>query len=226
MAGPSVGDTKFFGKKEQEGPSLLDKALIELEKVNKENLIEAIDIPKVEGRIDEAYVQAYTLQHLWETYVIADMLGYIFIAIVVIFIIIIGLLLKKFPAIRFVLFFIALLVALAGPEFIKGLIDKNARSSRLENLEIKRFDYSDNIVVDVDLLNTGKFDYEECIVTMTFYKKTDRLPVNIVNRIKPLHEERTILKDVNQSKYKHIRYTIFKIPKEINFTLEDTRKCK
>ena len=163
MAGPSVGDTKFFGKKEQEGPSLLDKALIELEKVNKENLIEAIDIPKVEGRIDDAYVQAHTIQHLWDTYVIADMLGYIFIAIVAIFFIIIGLLLKKFPTIRYLFFVIALIIALAGPKFIKGLIDKNARSSRLENIEIKRFDYSDNIVIDVDLLNTGKFDYEECI---------------------------------------------------------------
>ena len=58
------------------------------------------------------------------------------------------------------------------------------------------------------------------------YKKTDRLPINIVNRIKPLHEEITILKDVNQSRYKHIRYTIFKIPKEIDFTFENTRKCK
>lgn len=226
MAGPSVGDTKFFGKKEQEGPSLLDKALIELEKVNKENLIEAIDIPKVEGKIDDAYNQAYTLQHLWDTYVIADILGYIFIAIVVIFFIIIGLLLKKFPTIRYMLFFIALLLALAGPKFIKGLIDKTARSSSLENLEIQRFDYSDNIVVNVDLLNTGRFDYEECIVTITFYKQTDRLPVNIVNRLKPLHEQTTILKDINQSRYKHIRFTIFKISKDLNFTLDNTRKCK
>ena len=224
----SVEDTQFFGKDKDaiNPPSELDKAIEKLQAIDKEYIIERINIPKIEKRIDGAYDKADQIKHLWETYVIADILGYVFVGILTVLFLMLAYLFKKYDAVKYIFMTIALLVALNGGIFTKKIIDSVARSSKLENLDIKRFDYSDNMVVNVDLVNTGKFDYSECVVNFTFYKKTNKLPINILNKIQPLHEQTVKLKDIKRKAYKHIKLTIYTISKDLNFTLEHTKKCK
>lgn len=226
--GVSVGETQFFGKGKEviEPPTALEIAIKKLQKIDKEYILDRIDVPNMENKIDGAYDKVDTLQHLWETYVIADILGYVFVGIVALFFLMIAYLAKKHDVVKYIFIALAILVGTNGGKVTTKLIDSVARSSKFANLEIQRFDYSDNMVINVDLVNTGKFDYTECSVHFTFYKKTDRLPINIVNKIKPLHEQTVELKDIKRRSYKHIRLTIYTISKDLNFTMENTRQCK
>jgi hypothetical protein len=227
MAG-KVGNTQFFGKGKivAEPPSALEKALGKLKEIDKEYLIDKIDIPKVEKRIDGAYEKADTIRFLWETYVIADILGYIFVGILTLFFLMLAYLFRKYEGIKYLFIITALIVGINGGKFTKDMIDSSARSSRLENIETQRFDYSDNMVINMDLVNTGKFDYSECKIHFKFYKKTDRLPINIINKLKPLHEQAVTLRNIKRKTYKHIRMTIYTISRKLDFTMENSRKCK
>jgi hypothetical protein len=227
MAG-KVGNTQFFGKSKTvvEPPSALEKAIDKLKTIDKDYLIDKIDIPKVEKRIDGAYEKADTIRVLWETYVIADILGYIFVVILALFFLMLAYLFRKYEWIKYLFMVIALIIGINGGKFTKNMIDSVARSSKLENIEIQRFDYSDNMVINMDLINTGKFDYNECKIHFQFYKKTDRLPINIINKLKPLHEQTVTLRNIKIKSYKHIRMTIYTISRKLNFTMENTRKCK
>lgn len=220
-------NVKFFGRhaKKVEPPTALELALKKLKAIDEQYILDRIDVPEIENRIDGAYDKAYHINHLWETYIIADILGYAFVGILVLFFFMIAYLVRKYKTVQYIFIFTGLIVAITGGGLTKDAIDSVARSSKLDNLEIQRFDYSDNMVVNVDLQNTGKFDYKECVVEFTFYKKTDRLPINLVNKIKPLHKQIVKLKDVKLNSYKHIRFTIYTISKDLNFTMVNTQQC-
>jgi len=219
---------KFFGRGPEkiEPPTALEIAIKKLKAIDEQYILDRIDVPGMENKIDGAYDKADHINHLWETYVIADMLGYAFVGILALFFFMLAYLFKKHKVAEYILLFIGLIIATTGGKITKNIIDSVARSSAIENIEIKRFDYSDNMVVNVDLVNTGKFDYVQCVVDFTFYKKTDRLPINLVNKIKPLHEQTVILKDIKRKDYKHIRLTIYTISKDLNFTMKYNQVCK
>jgi len=220
-----ANNINFFGRTEEQKLNILDKVSTELDKINKQALLDKIDIPKIESNINHAYDRMNMIAHLWETYVIADILGYVFVGFLVLFFVAIAYLLRQYAIALYSSSFLAIIFLIIGPSFMKDMIDKMARSSKIENLRIQKFDYSSNVVITADLINTGKFDYMECVTNMVFHKTSLRGPITFVNKLKPIYQKRIVFKDIKQKEYKHISYTIYSIPKDINFSVSIDTKC-
>ena len=208
--------------------SLIKEGTIErlIRRYNEFDLIESIPIPKIEQNIDKAYERGFELRELWESFVIADALVYFFAFFLVLFLILIAFLFRNNKTIFKMMIIFSLTSFPIVVAVLNLLIASSARHSEIENLQIRTFHYSHNIYISGNLVNKGQYDYKNCNIHIVIYKKTDKAPKDIVNRIKPLDIQDINMTDLKQGEAREFFTTVYKVPKDVNFTSEITDECK
>ena len=197
-----------------------------LRSYNEFDLIEAIPISKIEQNIDKMYERGLEIKHLWDSFIIADALVYCFAFLLTVLLILVAFLFKKNKIIFNIMLAVGLISFPAITGVLNFLIANSARHSEIENLQIRTFNYSSNIYISGVLTNKGKYDYKDCSIHIIVYKKTDKAPKDIVNRIKPLDVHNIKIENLKKGKSKEFFVTVRKVPKDTNFTTEITDECK
>jgi hypothetical protein len=190
------------------------------------NLVETIPISKIERNIDKIYKKGDDFKHLWDTYVISDIMVKIFTILLIILFILFAIFFKKHKPMTITFYILSIITYPIINNIYKDIIKKNVRSSSLENLSIKQFKYSANIFIEGDLVNTGRYDFAHCFIDIYIYKKTDKSPKDYINRIKPLSIQHIDIDNLKQNAFKQFFITIFTVPKDVNFTTEIIHECK
>jgi len=224
LYGASSKDFKFGGADSSAGgESILQKLERKYDEID---VIASIPIEKIEKNINKGYDTWHMVLDLWHTFVIADMLVNTFAILLVLLFAILGFIFRKKTFLSNTLIMLALISYPLVKSIASKKINNFARKSKIENLQVKTFKYSTNIFISGDLVNYGKYTFKNCTIDIVIYKKTDRLPINLVNKIRPLAQEKIEMKDLKVNEFRGFSLTIFSIPKNTDFETQIKTKCK
>lgn len=119
---------------------------------------------------------------------------------------------EKMPIISFVMFFISISAAIFGFLYTKDYVDKMLRNREAVIVLDHKMNYSDALLVDVNLTNLSKSSFKHCSVNVKINKVESSFLKNLINSLKPIYKKTIVLEDhlePNETRKLHFLFTNF-----------------
>jgi len=122
-----------------------------------------------------------------------DYLGFVLLGLFFIFFIILSIVVRKKPlaALFFGLFACTILVA--GPLGVKEIFDRLIRSAEISLDNVQKLHYSNALIIEGSLQNSGKIEYSKCSVHIRIYQDRKNKYLNYVQKFLPLYTKKVQL---------------------------------
>ncbi|EAJ5693367.1 DUF2393 domain-containing protein [Campylobacter fetus] len=143
--------------------------------------------------------------------------------LVVLFLVII--LIFKRPGLASILLIADIVFVFLGIFYTHKFIDGTLRKREIMISDIKQLNYSDTMIVDLNLTNKSNKAFKYCNVNLKFYKVAPNKFKNYINSLKPFYKKNNVIEDgVNIGQTKNLRLVINDFrPTDYNTTV--TSEC-
>ncbi len=125
-----------------------------------------------------------------------DYIGFAFVGIVFFLLFLIGIILlfKRRFSISFLTLFLSFMIIPIGFLGVKYMTDKSLREAEINIIKMKPLHFSRSTLMEAKLKNRSKISYNECLVTIKVYKKSDSKVKSFLYRLKPLAKKTISIK--------------------------------
>lgn len=136
------------------------------------------------------------------------------------------LLFEKMPIFSFLLFFISIGAVIGGFLYTKNYVDNALRARETAIVLNHKMNYSDALLVDVNLTNLSKNAFKFCKTSVKVIKTGAKFPRNVIDALKPIYEKNIVLNEpLNPAQTKKIHFLFTNFVCDGNYSLKANSEC-
>lgn len=136
------------------------------------------------------------------------------------------LLFERMPIFSFLLFFIAIAALIIGFLYTKNFVDKSLRLRETTIVLNQKMNYSDALLVDVNLTNLSKSAFKYCKIGVKITKNSVKFPHKFIDRLKPIYEKNIVLDaPLNPSQTRKIHFLFTNFTYDGNYSANANSEC-
>lgn len=130
---------------------------------------------------------------------------------------------KKKLLISILMFMISLAILFFGPFVLKHYLDIFLRPTEIKNIQMKKLNFTDALIVTGEIKNISKMSFSLCGVNVSVLKASSSALENFANSLKPLLNKSMFLDktlDINETKEFRVVFDYYTYDKDINISVQ------
>lgn len=166
-------------------------------------------------------IEFYLLHFSFIDYVFSIWILLVFLVVLILIILIIA----KHPILSVFLLFLNLCFLVFGTIFTHQFIDKNVRKREININYTKQLIFSDTFIIDLNITNESKKDFNYCEIRIKFYKPSRNKFKNYLHLLRPFYVKTKIIKDkILQGETKNLKLIINNF-RPLNYKITNSSEC-